>query len=359
MIVEEQPAIATQNLEDVVDRIAGNDIQLRNGRSDIRSRGDIHRDSVVRAQRLRNVVDCLAKNLAARQERSAVHEILTEATPHDANHMLALGDAWLVAIDEAGQHDVVAQLNLNPITLLHNDLTDAVFRLGEGDFEIRWAPLDASRHSDVCPAGYGTVVRFFIRKAAKLRACVSYAGCDVQLDIVTHQHTMKRIAAVFVMVAALSTANAAPVDVTSGEAQNQQTVWGCNTPDAAAAVADFYSQAKRDAQKESELLQSGKCIGYSAHEHLLLVSEATASNGAQVVEVADPEKTVPNSFLLKTQVRPFDPIADKPAIDGCTTTGGEVDRLVAAPDGTLKLKRFLMTSKCVNGKPRVTFKPLN
>jgi len=52
-----------------------------------------------------------------------------------------------------------------------------------------------------------------------------------------------------------------------------------------------------------------------------------------------------------------------PANDLCTSTtflpAGEVDRLVAGPDGTLKLKRFMITSKCVNGHLQSTAKRLN
>lgn len=39
--------------------------------------------------------------------------------------------------------------------------------------------------------------------------------------------------------------------------------------------------------------------------------------------------------------------------------GGEVARWVLAKDGTLKLKRFMVTVKCVDGQMRSTTKPLN
>ena len=38
---------------------------------------------------------------------------------------------------------------------------------------------------------------------------------------------------------------------------------------------------------------------------------------------------------------------------------GEVDRLVAGKDGTLKLKRFMVTTTCMNGQMKSTTKPLN
>lgn len=53
----------------------------------------------------------------------------------------------------------------------------------------------------------------------------------------------------------------------------------------------------------------------------------------------------------------------EPIDDTCSANaqgfGGEVDRLVAEKDGTLKLKRFMVTSKCVNGRMQSTTKRLN
>jgi len=66
--------------------------------------------------------------------------------------------------------------------------------------------------------------------------------------------------------------------------------------------------------------------------------------------------------------RPAEPIprVEKPFVpanDLCTSTtflpAGEVDRLVAGPDGTLKLKRFMITSKCVNGHLQSSTRRLN
>jgi hypothetical protein len=62
---------------------------------------------------------------------------------------------------------------------------------------------------------------------------------------------------------------------------------------------------------------------------------------------------------------PIEKIAeDREPVDNTCKVGdwmpsGEVDRLVAGKDGTLKLKRFMVTTACVNGQMRSSTKPLN
>lgn len=44
---------------------------------------------------------------------------------------------------------------------------------------------------------------------------------------------------------------------------------------------------------------------------------------------------------------------------GDSMPSGEVDKMVAGKDGTLKLKRFMVTTTCVNGQMKSSTKPLN
>lgn len=45
--------------------------------------------------------------------------------------------------------------------------------------------------------------------------------------------------------------------------------------------------------------------------------------------------------------------------DGDIGPNGEIDRLVISKDGTVKLKRFMVSSKCMHGHMKSVSKPLN
>jgi len=102
-------------------------------------------------------------------------------------------------------------------------------------------------------------------------------------------------------------------------------------------------------------------VGHGDHIDILSEGSVTIDSGTYPVVQVQVENNAPNpAYVLKRNVEPLTADELKPAISSCGPgIDGEVDRWIVSKDGTLKLKRFMVTSKCVNGQMRSFSKPLN
>lgn len=144
----------------------------------------------------------------------------------------------------------------------------------------------------------------------------------------------------------------------------ERFVRACNAPEITAELTEVRS-AKGDGwvQRDIELEQKGACIGYPGGRiRVLSETNVETANGsydaAEIQPINDPEKHL---YVLKRNIIPVTAEEMREAKERACGTGpnGEVDRWIVEPDGTPKLKRFMITSKCVNGKLMQYTKRLN
>lgn len=133
----------------------------------------------------------------------------------------------------------------------------------------------------------------------------------------------------------------------------------CNNPNIAIQVAAGLRTGQNDVEVE-RLMKTGKCRIYAAGTRFEIVE-----SNAEYSQIKIPGANLANPHFIagsaNAQHGPFDSSIDKPTLPpGCEEpTGGEVRRLEAGPDGRLFLKRYLITTKCVDGKMRSFTKRLN
>lgn len=145
----------------------------------------------------------------------------------------------------------------------------------------------------------------------------------------------------------------------------QQVIWLCATPEATIAIAEIWRRHDGKWSQEAADVK-GDCIGSLHGTRLTPIAESTVAivaNSYQVVQVQFDNYFDTQSkpkYVLKRNLVPLTYQETQPAIGPCgPALGGEVDRWVISADGTLKLKRFMITSRCVNGQMRSFTKPLN
>jgi len=145
-------------------------------------------------------------------------------------------------------------------------------------------------------------------------------------------------------------------DLQANPVPGQQFVYACNSPD----IAENLAQTIQRHEDDTPLQQAGACVGFPGGSLLSFVSDGHTESGIASVRVKDSAGHFPALWLPKEEVAPVS-TADIAAREEakCTAGGGEVDRLEEGRDGTLRLKRYMMTSKCINGQARAFFKPLN
>lgn len=142
----------------------------------------------------------------------------------------------------------------------------------------------------------------------------------------------------------------------------QTSTFMCNDPEIAASVAAIRQSKDPDwPKKDIALQQKGECVGQPRGDHFIVLSETTASGGDVVDQVQNLSAQSPNLYVLKRNLSPITAEETKDEADRACGAGfgGEVDRWVLSKDGTPKLKRFMITSRCVNGQMRSFSKPLN
>ncbi|WP_175777525.1 hypothetical protein [Burkholderia anthina] len=126
-----------------------------------------------------------------------------------------------------------------------------------------------------------------------------------------------------------------------------------------------YKAADPDAVYCYDMAQAKAQRGSSCHELASNQSFALSYIGGpdgefntieQITGVNDARYAYISGLLVPSK------IPDSPR-DKCASSdvppGGEIDRWIISKDGSVKLKRFLVTSKCVNGHLRSATKRLN
>jgi hypothetical protein len=133
----------------------------------------------------------------------------------------------------------------------------------------------------------------------------------------------------------------------------------CNDPSIAIQVAIGLRTKQNDVEVE-RLMKTGKCRIYAAGTRFEII-ESNADYSQIKIPGVDFPKPQFIAGSANAQDGPFDSSIDKPTFPlGCEApTGGEVQRLEAGQDGRLFLKRYLITTKCVDGEMRSFTKRLN
>ncbi|MBG0879433.1 hypothetical protein H0X90_21825 [Burkholderia sp. 9775_39] len=165
------------------------------------------------------------------------------------------------------------------------------------------------------------------------------------------------------LLAAISTIAAAqaPELTVTGRPGADRDTYACNNADIAVQLSSLLDTPKHNAREEIDLQQRGACVGYPHGSRISIVSETTSSDSTPVVLVADSNHQYPDLYVTKREIVPLTPdeLADMRKHACGRSTGGEIDRWELSSDGTPKLKRYFVTSKCVNGKLVSTTKRLN
>lgn len=170
-------------------------------------------------------------------------------------------------------------------------------------------------------------------------------------------------------VAAFSVAAAATTtethEVTVQKDAWQDATFACNSPDITAAISEN-SQAKGDnwVDRDIALKQKGKCVGFPGGSRFQIIKDSTARTQEHEYPAflaQDLEGGFGQLYVLRRNIVEFtaDDLKQREATACGNAVNGEVARWVTTADGTLKLKRFMITSKCVDGKMRSFSKPLN
>lgn len=156
-----------------------------------------------------------------------------------------------------------------------------------------------------------------------------------------------------------STAVAAPFQ-TSAEAEP----YLCSTPEAA---VDAYRRNHSAHDAAYDLIAAGTCRKVPGDTKFRVITTGKADGRLfSQVEILDAPRPESPEFLAGVLNQPIDPEEQarqrelaKPPI-GCTTpSGGEVRRLERGKDGQVYIKRFMVTSKCVNGEMRSFSTPID
>lgn len=137
----------------------------------------------------------------------------------------------------------------------------------------------------------------------------------------------------------------------------------CNTVEAAAKLAfiknttphsenrpDAISKAKEELKCHSEM----QAAEYTLHK-LTFVKLENAKYDYEILDIID-QPNSQHKFIAKDSLGPYFYVDTS-----CqpNSAGGQVNRMEADKDGRLYLKKYLVTSSCVDGKSKVTWKPLN
>lgn len=173
---------------------------------------------------------------------------------------------------------------------------------------------------------------------------------------------MKKNTIAFLIAAAPLFSIAQNADLTvSGRSGPDRDTYACNTPDIAKQLADLLDTPRHSVREETQLEQQGKCVGLPHGTGITVVHESISSDGTPVVLISDKEHKFPDLYVTKREIVPLTPdeLADMRKHACGRSTGGEIDRWELSSDGTPKLKRYFVTSKCVNGKLVSTTKRLN
>lgn len=176
---------------------------------------------------------------------------------------------------------------------------------------------------------------------------------------------MNQLVKILALAYVLFHAAIATAEVTVVGADDLDRVYACNSPGIAAKIHELRTERGEDWVSQSTALEEkGQCVGYSRGSRLNIISESTITTEKATYEVtlvADVDGRFPDLYVLKKNVIFFTPaeLAEREKAKCGNETGGEVRRLVAQQDGTLKLKRYMVTTRCVDGKMRSFSKPLN
>ncbi|MBU9550413.1 hypothetical protein KTE50_17890 [Burkholderia multivorans] len=165
------------------------------------------------------------------------------------------------------------------------------------------------------------------------------------------------------LLAAISTvaaAQGAELTVTGRTGADRDT-YACNSADITVQLSALLDAPKHSPREEIDLQQRGACVGYPHGSSITIVRESSSSDGTPVALVSDNAHQFPDLYVTRHEIVPLTPgeLADTKKHACGRSTGGEIDRWELSSDGTPKLKRYFVTSKCVNGKLVSTTKRLN
>ncbi|MDN7762981.1 MULTISPECIES: hypothetical protein [Burkholderia cepacia complex] len=165
------------------------------------------------------------------------------------------------------------------------------------------------------------------------------------------------------LLAAISTVSAAQVEelTVTGRTGADRDTYACNNADITVQLSALLDAPKHSPRVEIDLQQRGACVGYPHGSRITVVRESASSDGTPVVLVSDNAHQFPDLYVTKRELVALTPdeLAETKKHACGQSGGGEIDRWELSSDGTPKLKRYFVTSKCVNGKLVSTTKRLN
>ncbi|NWC92617.1 MULTISPECIES: hypothetical protein [unclassified Pseudomonas] len=149
------------------------------------------------------------------------------------------------------------------------------------------------------------------------------------------------------------------------ERKGAPAVTTCNNADALATVAEIRQNnmtSRVDELREIEL--TSKCYtGMMGDASYTILDIQKITKNGKTYNITHISRTTMKSdrYILSEDLTPYvDPT--KFTLDtSCNpnSIGGQVNRMEADKDGRLYLKKYMVTSKCVNGKNTAVWKPLN
>ncbi|MCO7569365.1 hypothetical protein NJH78_05215 [Pseudomonas chlororaphis] len=137
------------------------------------------------------------------------------------------------------------------------------------------------------------------------------------------------------------------------------------------AAEDFYTEITainsnikiascESAEERVELMSSARkdlrCTSSSKpRKYKLIKTTAVGKDRYAISEVIDTE-TGQHRFIFRGELMPY---TEHSSDCLSNSSGGQVNRLEAGKDGRLYMKKYMVSTICVNGKSKAVWKPLN
>lgn len=140
-------------------------------------------------------------------------------------------------------------------------------------------------------------------------------------------------------------------------------VINCDNPEALGKISELALQDSkqnitRTQKANSTLLKDLGCVATSKPSKYLINNTQVVQAGKkrQLVAEVTNMKTGEHRFIFKSSLMAYFEVDTSCHADDM---GGQVNRMEADKDGRLYLKKYLVTSTCVNGKTKSDWKALN
>lgn len=138
----------------------------------------------------------------------------------------------------------------------------------------------------------------------------------------------------------------------------------CKNKDVFIRVTDLREHFQEDRWGELVALEDkGRCVaGLMGINRYRIIQTESIESSSNVYEIATIEAVdgAGSKYILRKDLIPYTGQDGIRVATGCTTsTGGEVDRLEAGPTGQLYHKKYMITTKCINGVMKSLTKRLN